>query len=29
MLPGSVIAEVDPLSFAPYAFMKLDELSFK
>lgn len=29
MLPGSVVAEVDPLSFAPYAFMKLDELSFK
>ena len=29
MLPGAVVAEVDPLSFAPYAFMKLDELSFK
>ena len=29
MLPGTVVAEVDPMSFAPYAFMKLDDLSFK
>ena len=28
MLPGAVVAEVDPVSFAPYAFMKLDALSF-
>jgi acetoacetate decarboxylase len=26
MLPGSVVAEADPLAFAPYAFMKLDNL---
>ncbi|MCU0579326.1 MAG: hypothetical protein MUF69_07245, partial [Desulfobacterota bacterium] len=26
MLPGSVVAEVDPMSFTPYAFMKLDSL---
>jgi len=26
MLPGSVVAEVDQMEFAPYAFMKLDSL---
>ncbi|MBP1698552.1 MAG: hypothetical protein H6Q41_3740 [Deltaproteobacteria bacterium] len=26
MLPGSVVAEVDQMSFAPYAFMKVDVL---
>lgn len=26
MLPGSVVAEVDQIQFAPYAFMKLDAL---
>jgi acetoacetate decarboxylase len=26
MLPGSVVAEVDPVEFAPYAFMKTDKL---
>ena len=26
MLPGSVVAEADPMSFAPYAFMKVDDL---
>jgi len=26
MLPGSVVAEVDQMSFAPYAFMKVDAL---
>jgi len=26
MLPGSVVAEADPIEFAPYAFMKVDEL---
>jgi acetoacetate decarboxylase len=26
MLPGSVVAEADPMSFAPYAFMKVDNL---
>lgn len=26
MLPGSVVAEVDQIEFAPYAFMKLDSL---
>ena len=26
MLPGSVVAEADPVSFAPYAFMKVDNL---
>lgn len=26
MLPGSVVAEVDQIEFAPYAFMKLDAL---
>jgi len=26
MLPGSVVAEVDPMSFAPYALMKVDAL---
>jgi acetoacetate decarboxylase len=29
MLPGQVVAEVDPLSFAPYAFMKVDNLKPK
>jgi len=29
MLPGNVVAEVDPLSFAPYAFMKVDNLKPK
>jgi acetoacetate decarboxylase len=28
MLPGSVVAEVDPMSVAPYAFMKVDEFGF-
>lgn len=28
MLPGSVVAEVDPMSFAPYAFMKVDAIRF-
>jgi len=26
MLPGSVVAEADQIEFAPYAFMKVDEL---
>ncbi len=26
MLPGSVVAEVDQMAFAPYAFMKLDAI---
>ncbi len=26
MLPGSVVAEVEQMSFAPYAFMKVDTL---
>lgn len=26
MLPGRVVAEADPLSFAPSAFMKMDNL---
>ena len=26
MLPGSVVAEVDPTEFVPYAFMKIDAL---
>ena len=26
MLPGEVVAEVDPVAFAPYAFMKIDDL---
>jgi acetoacetate decarboxylase len=26
MLPGAVVAEVDPNEFAPFAFMKLDSL---
>ncbi len=26
MLPGSVVAEVDPVAFAPYAFIKVDNL---
>jgi hypothetical protein len=26
MLPGSVVAEVDQMAFAPYAFMKVDAL---
>ncbi len=26
MLPGSVVAEVDPMVFAPYAFMKVDAM---
>lgn len=26
MLPGRVVAEVDPMSFAPYALMKVDAL---
>ena len=26
MLPGDVVAEADPIAFAPYAFMKLDAL---
>ena len=26
MLPGSVVAETDPMSFAPYALMKVDAL---
>jgi hypothetical protein len=26
MLPGSVVAEVDQIQFAPYAFMKVDAL---
>ena len=26
MLPGSVVAEVDQIQFAPYAFMKVDDL---
>jgi len=29
MLPGSVVAEVDPVAFAPYAFMKVDTLKPK
>jgi acetoacetate decarboxylase len=29
MLPGSVVAEADPMSFAPYAFMKVDDLKPK
>ena len=29
MLPGSVVAEADPISFAPYAFMKVDDLKPK
>jgi hypothetical protein len=29
MLPGSVVAEVDPLAFAPDAFMKVDTLKPK
>jgi acetoacetate decarboxylase len=27
MLPGTVVAEVDPDAFAPYALMKLDSLT--
>ena len=26
MLPGSVVTEADQIEFAPYAFMKVDEL---
>ena len=26
MLPGEVVAEIDPLEFAPYALMKIDDL---
>jgi Acetoacetate decarboxylase (ADC) len=26
MLPGSVVAETDPIAFAPFAFMKVDDL---
>jgi len=29
MLPGSVVAEADQISFAPYAFMKVDNLRSK
>ena len=29
MLPGSVVAEVDQISFAPYAFMKRDNMRSK
>jgi hypothetical protein len=29
MLPGSVVAETDPITFAPYAFMKVDDLKSK
>ncbi|MGD9332636.1 MAG: hypothetical protein PVJ53_15085, partial [Desulfobacterales bacterium] len=26
MLPGEVVAEVDPVAFAPYALIKMDDL---
>jgi hypothetical protein len=29
LLPGSAVAEVDPMSFAPYASMKVDNLQPK